>query len=350
MSVSLEGYSKLASTSGTGTGAGNYINVYNTGFGTVTQLTGISICNSDTSDDTFKLWQTDQATWVSVGDWDSGANVEPVVAIKDRIFYNTEVPANMTIFLPVDVLMDGNQYLIFEGSTNLNITLWGVNDPYVPATVDVIDNFIELNDTPLNYIGKSLNLLQVNVGETAVEFTSTPTISSFINATHNHSNAAGGSNIAAGSTTVVSTGFSGNLSAADTDVQLALTTLDGMPTGGPGSDTTAIHDDTAAEISAIAAKGSPTTSDYLLIEDAADGDSKKSIQIGNLPTIAGIDSTAIHDNVASEISTITEKAIPITTDIVIIEDSADGNNKKRIQLGNIPGGFDITNLKAMFLL
>ena len=53
---------------------------------------------------------------------------------------------------------------------------------------------------------------------------------------------------------------------------------------------------------------------------------------------SGLDSTAIHDNVASEISAITEKASPVDADMVIIEDSADLNNKKMVQLGNLPGG------------
>ena len=53
--------------------------------------------------------------------------------------------------------------------------------------------------------------------------------------------------------------------------------------GGPGSDTTAIHDNVAAEISAIAEKAVPTTSDWLIIEDVADSDNKKKVSIGNLP-------------------------------------------------------------------
>ncbi len=48
------------------------------------------------------------------------------------------------------------------------------------------------------------------------------------------------------------------------------------------------------------------------------------------------DSDAIHDNVASEISAITEKASPASADIVIIEDSADSYNKKKVQVGNLP--------------
>lgn len=46
---------------------------------------------------------------------------------------------------------------------------------------------------------------------------------------------------------------------------------------------TAIHDNVAAEISAIAAKATPVAADYLVIEDSAAGDAKKSITIGTLP-------------------------------------------------------------------
>jgi hypothetical protein len=49
---------------------------------------------------------------------------------------------------------------------------------------------------------------------------------------------------------------------------------------------------------------------------------------------AGGDTTAIHDNVAGEIFIITEKVTPVAGDIVIMEDSAAGYAKKRLQLGN----------------
>ena len=45
----------------------------------------------------------------------------------------------------------------------------------------------------------------------------------------------------------------------------------------------AIHENVAGEISAIAAKGTPTTADFLLIEDAAAANVKKRITIGDLP-------------------------------------------------------------------
>ncbi len=54
--------------------------------------------------------------------------------------------------------------------------------------------------------------------------------------------------------------------------------------------------------------------------------------------IGGADADAIHDNVAGEIAAITEKVSPVNADLVIIEDSADSNNKKRVQVGNLPGG------------
>lgn len=53
--------------------------------------------------------------------------------------------------------------------------------------------------------------------------------------------------------------------------------------GGPGSDTTAIHDNVANEISGIATKATPTTADILIIEDAAASFAKKKITIGTLP-------------------------------------------------------------------
>ena len=134
--------------------------------------------------------------------------------------------------------------------------------------------------------------------------------------------------------------------------------VDAAAGGGPGSDTTAIHDDTAAEISAVAAKGAPVSGDYLLIEDSAAADAKKSITIGSIDhdtltgyvanehidwtqaaagTIhtdnyieggPGTDTTAIHDDTAAEISAIAHKANPVNGDYLLIEDSADGDAKK----------------------
>ena len=53
---------------------------------------------------------------------------------------------------------------------------------------------------------------------------------------------------------------------------------------------------------------------------------------------AATDAAAIHDDVAEEIHAITEKATPADDDELLIEDSADAWAKKRISLGNLPGG------------
>ena len=51
---------------------------------------------------------------------------------------------------------------------------------------------------------------------------------------------------------------------------------------------------------------------------------------------AATDADAIHDNVASEISAITPKGTPIDGDFLIIEDSAAANVKKSITVGDLP--------------
>jgi hypothetical protein len=52
----------------------------------------------------------------------------------------------------------------------------------------------------------------------------------------------------------------------------------------------------------------------------------------------GTDADAIHDNIAGEIAAITEKVTPVSGDFLVIEDSAAANAKKRVQIGNLPGG------------
>ena len=51
--------------------------------------------------------------------------------------------------------------------------------------------------------------------------------------------------------------------------------------------------------------------------------------------VSNTDANAIHNNISSEISALTEKALPISADLVIIEDSAASNAKKKVQLSNI---------------
>jgi len=58
----------------------------------------------------------------------------------------------------------------------------------------------------------------------------------------------------------------------------------------------------------------------------------------DISNLAGADTDAIHDNVSAEISAITEKLTPVAADLIVIEDSAAANVKKRVQVGNLPGG------------
>ena len=103
--------------------------------------------------------------------------------------------------------------------------------------------------------------------------------------------------------------------------------------GGGGTDADAVHVNVASEISAITSKATPTTSDFLLIEDAADSNNKKKITIGDIP--ASTDATAIHNNVANEITAITEKTTVANIDEFIIEDSGASFVKKSITRKNI---------------
>jgi hypothetical protein len=63
------------------------------------------------------------------------------------------------------------------------------------------------------------------------------------------------------------------------------------------------------------------------------------------------DPNAIHDNVVDEIHQVSDKAVPISYDEVIIEDSADAWAKKRATLGSLPVGTiadnSITNAKLV---
>ncbi len=116
------------------------------------------------------------------------------------------------------------------------------------------------------------------------------------------------------------------------------TTITGVAPAG--IDSTAIHDNVASEISAITEKVTPIAGDFLVIEDSVDSNNKKRVQVGNLPGGSGTDDDAIHDNVAGEINAIADKASPVGADLVVIEDSADSFNKKKVSITNLPGGAD----------
>jgi len=103
-----------------------------------------------------------------------------------------------------------------------------------------------------------------------------------------------------------------------------------------GTDANAIHDNASGEILAIPEKAIPDNDDVLIIEDSNDGYSKRRLAIGSLP--GGTDADAIHNNVSGEIVGITQKVSPDDSDFLIIEDSSDGYSKRRLAIGNLPGG------------
>jgi hypothetical protein len=107
-------------------------------------------------------------------------------------------------------------------------------------------------------------------------------------------------------------------------------------------DSRAIHDNVPGEIALVSPKGTPTTSDLAMIEDAAASFGKKKATLGTLPY--GRQISAIHDNVAAEISGITEKTAPVDADLILIEDSEAADAKKKAQLGNLPAGDEQSNL------
>jgi len=106
-----------------------------------------------------------------------------------------------------------------------------------------------------------------------------------------------------------------------------------VSSSGGGTDANAVHVNVGSEISAITAKATPTASDILLIEDAADSNNKKKITIGDLPATS--DTNAVHVNAANEITAITAKTSVDNQDEFIIEDSDAGFVKKSITRKNI---------------
>lgn len=63
--------------------------------------------------------------------------------------------------------------------------------------------------------------------------------------------------------------------------------LNGTASGSSGTDDNAFHNNVDGEIAALDEKGSPVAADLLLLEDSEDGDSKKYVQVGNLPGGSG---------------------------------------------------------------
>src|SRR4030042_5284180 len=89
-----------------------------------------------------------------------------------------------------------------------------------------------------------------------------------------------------------------------------------------------IHKSTSAEINSIPLKSSPISSDIVIIEDSENSWSKKKAPypIGG----GGTDPNAVHLNVSNEFSTLDIKENPVFEDAIIIEDSQAGMVKKQV--------------------
>ena len=87
--------------------------------------------------------------------------------------------------------------------------------------------------------------------------------------------------------------------------------------GGAGTDTDAIHDNIASEISAITVKGTPVGADFMVIEDSADSNNKKHMLISGLEAILDHDSLSgfvAAEHVASTaVETMTNKTLTTPT-------------------------------------
>jgi hypothetical protein len=116
---------------------------------------------------------------------------------------------------------------------------------------------------------------------------------------------------------------------APTDGQ-ALVWNDGASQWEPG---------TVASLTVAEVDGTPTASavDTLIVPNGTltdNGDGSVTVDFGSAAT----DGSAIHDNEAGEIHAVSEKTTPVDDDELLIEDSEDNYAKKRVKIGNLPGG------------
>lgn len=90
------------------------------------------------------------------------------------------------------------------------------------------------------------------------------------------------------------------------------------------------------DITELAEDTTPDVSNDFVVTYDASANAHKKVKPSNMGI--GADAAAIHDNVASEIHAITEKTTPVDDDELVIEDSADSYNKKRLKISNLPSG------------
>jgi len=132
------------------------------------------------------------------------------------------------------------------------------------------------------------------------------------------------------------------------------TTLHTHP-GGTGTDANAVHVNVAAEISAITTKGTPVSGDYIIIEDSEDSNNKKKVAIGTLPTGGGGEANTASNQGAAGVGLFKQKTgIDLefkninagSSNITITDDT--GNNEIDINLATAPTitGGNITEIPS----
>jgi hypothetical protein len=95
-----------------------------------------------------------------------------------------------------------------------------------------------------------------------------------------------------------------------------------------GGDPTAIHDNVAGEIAAIALKATPVNGDLLVIEDSAAANAKKRVTAGTLPFF--------NRSTAGQIAALGAKATPVAADTLVINDSAAADAVNKVTIGSLP--------------
>jgi hypothetical protein len=95
------------------------------------------------------------------------------------------------------------------------------------------------------------------------------------------------------------------------------------------TDTAVFHKAISSELNALTLKVTPENNDILLIEDSNDSYNKKKILVSNFFSSTG-DADAFHKSVSSEIVNLTNKNKLVETDVLLIEDSEDSYSKKLI--------------------
>lgn len=184
-------------------------------------------------------------------------------------------------------------------------------------------------DTLANLNSKVSDATLIDTGDSRLSDARAPTAHDLGGAEHNADTLAN-LNSKVSDATLIDTGDS-RLSDARTPTAHASSHQNG------GSDEIATA--TAAANAIPKAGGGGTLADgWIAASNVTQHEAALTVTESQISDLTHTDADAIHDNVAGEIAAVTEKVTPVGADLILIEDSADSNNKKRVQITNLPGG------------